>query len=57
LKGEVTRAGIEAVTGLTMPIFEKRRFQRGAVDSSGFETLFPKSPQVYRRLFQKVCGA
>ena len=30
LKGEVVRAGVEAVTGRTMPIFEKRRFQDGA---------------------------
>lgn len=57
LKGDVTRSGVEAVTGLTMPVFEKRRFQRGAVSEAEFEALFPKNPQVYRRIYQKVCGA
>lgn len=30
LKGQVVRAGVEAVTGIRMPIFPKRRFQTGA---------------------------
>jgi asparagine synthase (glutamine-hydrolysing) len=30
LKGEVVQAGVEAVTGLQMPVFPKRRFQDGA---------------------------
>ncbi|HEV3163371.1 MAG TPA: asparagine synthase-related protein [Isosphaeraceae bacterium] len=30
LKAEVVRAGVEAVTGITMPVFPKRRFQAGA---------------------------
>ena len=29
LKAEVVRAGVEAVTGITMPVFPKRRFQDG----------------------------
>lgn len=51
LKGEIVRRGVEAVTGLTMPVFEKRRFQRGAVDEAGFESVFPHSEMVYRRVF------
>lgn len=51
LKGEIVRRGVEAVTGLTMPVFEKRRFQRGAVDEAGFESVFPQSEMVYRRTF------
>ena len=30
LKSDVVRAGVEAVTGLAMPVFPKRRFQDGA---------------------------
>lgn len=50
LKGEIVRRGVEAITGLTMPIFEKRRFQRGAVDAAGFEQLFAHSEADYRRM-------
>ncbi|MHB0956589.1 MAG: asparagine synthase-related protein [Pirellulaceae bacterium] len=54
LKGEIVRRGVEAVTGLTMPVFEKRRFQRGAVDGPGFEAIFPRSETVYRRAFTTI---
>lgn len=57
LKGEVTRRGIEQVTGITMPVYEKRRFQRGAVGEQSFDSLFPSDPQEYRRIYQRVCGA
>ncbi len=30
LKADIVRAGVEAVTGLTMPVYPKRRFQDGA---------------------------
>lgn len=33
LKAEVVRAGVEAETGLRMPVFPKRRFQEGAGDT------------------------
>lgn len=33
LKAEVVREGVEAVTGVRMPIFPKRRFQAGAGDT------------------------
>jgi asparagine synthase (glutamine-hydrolysing) len=33
LKAEVVRAGVEAVTGVTLPVFPKRRFQDGVADS------------------------
>jgi len=51
LKGQIVAAGIFAVTGLKMPLFEKRRFQRGAVDDATFEQLFPADPQAYRDAF------
>ncbi len=50
LKGEIVRRGVESVTGLTMPIFEKRRFQRGVVDEARFEQLFAHSEADYRRM-------
>jgi len=51
LKGDVVRRGVKAVTGFEMPVFEKRRFQRGAVDRDGFESLFPSEESAYRREF------
>lgn len=57
LKGKIISRGVEAVTGLTMPVFEKRRFQHGAVAPSGFAERFPDSPQAYRQAFQGVFDA
>lgn len=51
LKGEVVRRGVEALTGFRMPVFEKCRFQRGAVSNHGFAALFPSDEQAYRRAF------
>ncbi len=51
LKGEVVRRGVQAVTGLTMPVFEKRRFQRGAANETAFDAVFPTDPQAYRQKF------
>lgn len=54
LKGEIVRRGVQAVTGLAMPTFEKRRFQRGAVDDADFARLFPAHPADYRRRFERI---
>jgi len=54
LKGEVVRRGVEQITGLTMPVFEKRRFQRGATQDSTFEALFPTNELPYRRAFAEL---
>ena len=54
LKGEVVRRGIEAVTGLAMPIFEKRRFQHGAGSKSDTPAFFPEDPNAYRRAFAEA---
>ncbi len=53
LKGEVVRRGVEAITGITMPVFEKRRFQRGAIGEAAFANIFPSDPLEYRRRFLK----
>ena len=57
LKGEVARRGVEAVTGITMPVFEKRRFQHGAVDKAGFNDVFPANELAYRTAFAEIFGA
>ena len=54
LKGRIVSRGVKAVTGLTMPVFDKRRFQHGALQRSRFEERFPESPQTYRRAFEAV---
>lgn len=51
LKGEIVHSGVRQVTGMDMPVFEKRRFQRGAVDADGFVGLFPSREQDYRGVF------
>jgi len=54
LKGEIVKRGVEAITGVTMPIFEKCRFQHGAVSLEGFAELFPADEQVYRDTFADI---
>ena len=54
LKGEIVQRGVRAVTGQDMPVFEKTRFQRGAVDEDGFDDLFPEDEQAYRRAFAEM---
>ncbi|GAB5404500.1 MAG: asparagine synthase-related protein [Aureliella sp.] len=51
LKGEVVHAGVKAITGLDMPVFEKRRFQLGATSEQQFAKLFPTDEKSYRDEF------
>ncbi|MBU6237509.1 MAG: asparagine synthetase B family protein [Planctomycetes bacterium] len=51
LKGEVVRRGIKQVTGVEMPVYPKRRFQRGAISEPLFAKLFPKEEREYRDAF------
>ena len=51
LKGEIVRLGVKALTGLEMPVFEKRRFQHGATDTETFSALFPEDELEYRKTF------
>lgn len=51
LKGAIVASGVKAVTGLDMPVFEKRRFQHGAVSRNGFNKLFPARELDYRKAF------
>lgn len=51
LKGEIVRRGVEAVTGLRMPTYPKRRFQRGAAPAAVGAALFPADERPYRQAF------
>ena len=53
LKGEIVRRGVEAITGLTMPIFDKRRFQHGAMERAEFDSKFPATEGQYRAAFTR----
>jgi asparagine synthase (glutamine-hydrolysing) len=54
LKGEVVSHGVRAVTGLEMPVFQKRRFQHGAAQESLLKEYFPEHPAAYRALYQSI---
>lgn len=54
LKGEVVSSGVKQWTGIDLPLFEKCRFQNGAISSELFDSYFPQSPVAYRRLFDEV---
>jgi asparagine synthase (glutamine-hydrolysing) len=51
LKGEIAALGVKAVTGLTMPVFTKRRFQHGALDVDSLRKHLPATEVEYRRKF------
>ncbi len=51
LKGEIVSAGVREVTGMTMPVFPKRRFQNGAASAKAFAKLFPVKETAYRKEF------
>lgn len=54
LKGEIIRRGIRQLTSIDMPVFEKRRFQKGVAAADTLETLFPTDPSTYREIFQNI---
>ena len=54
LKGQVVAAGVKAITGMDMPVFEKRRFQHGAASGEAFRAHFPEKEQTYRKEFLSI---
>jgi asparagine synthase (glutamine-hydrolysing) len=54
LKGEIVQRGVRAVTGIAMPVFDKRRFQRGAASQRTFDAVFPKHESDYRKAFAAI---
>ncbi|HEY1804468.1 MAG TPA: asparagine synthase-related protein [Terracidiphilus sp.] len=51
LKGEVVARGVEAVTGMNMPVFTKRRFQHGALSEEALRQRLPHREAEYRNRF------
>ena len=51
LKGDIVSLGIEAVTGMRMPVFPKRRFQHGAVPVDILHRQLPYQEAEYRKQF------
>ncbi len=51
LKGEVVRRGVRTVLGMDMPVFEKRRFQHGALEKDDLHARLPFREADYRRQF------
>jgi asparagine synthase (glutamine-hydrolysing) len=51
LKGQIVSAGVKAVTGMDMPVFQKRRFQHGAASDKDFGRHFPGKEITYRKEF------
>jgi asparagine synthase (glutamine-hydrolysing) len=51
LKGQIVSAGVKAITGMEMPLFQKRRFQHGAASDADFSKHFPGKEIAYRKEF------
>src|SRR3984885_12266487 len=51
LKGEIVARGLEAVTGMRMRVFPKRRFQHGALPKDDMHRQLPSQEADYRKQF------
>jgi asparagine synthase (glutamine-hydrolysing) len=51
LKGRIVSGGVKLLTGIDMPVFEKRRFQHGAASTKSFRKHFPLKEIDYRKEF------
>ena len=51
LKGEIVSRGIKTLTGLEMPVFQKRRFQHGAIAVDRLRNRLPSQELQYRKQF------
>jgi asparagine synthase (glutamine-hydrolysing) len=51
LKGQIVSGGVKAITGMEMPVFQKRRFQHGATSEKAFNSQFPEKEIEYRKEF------
>lgn len=56
LKGEIVRRGVRSVTGLDMPVFEKRRLQHGVGRRESLVERLPDDAAVYRRELAAIYG-
>jgi asparagine synthase (glutamine-hydrolysing) len=51
LKGEIVSRGVEALTGMPMRVFPKRRFQHGALPEDDMHRQLPSQEPDYRKQF------
>ena len=51
LKGEVVSRGVKQLLGIDMPVFEKRRFQHGALGRDTLRKHLPATAAAYRKQF------
>jgi asparagine synthase (glutamine-hydrolysing) len=54
LKGEIVRRGVKSITGIDMPVFQKRRFQHGAMTVDAMRGRLAGSETAYRRTFNAI---
>jgi asparagine synthase (glutamine-hydrolysing) len=54
LKGEIVSRGIRHLTGISMPVFPKRRFQHGALPAGQAQRRFPFRETDYRSHFHSL---
>jgi asparagine synthase (glutamine-hydrolysing) len=54
LKGEIVRRGVNAVAGIDMLAFPKRRFQHGAVPVDAMRRRLARSERDYRQAFERL---
>lgn len=54
LKGRLVSAGVRAVTGVEMPVFDKCRFQHGVAPAPELDGVFPDDPLAYRRAYHAL---
>ncbi len=54
LKGQIVASGVKTITGMDMPVFEKRRFQHGVSTRDIFNNHFPEKEIDYRREFLTI---
>jgi len=49
LKGDIVCRGVKQITGISMPVYPKCRFQEGTLNSDSFNSVFSDSESVYRQ--------
>ena len=54
LKGEIVWRGVKAITGIDMPVFEKRRFQHGALRVEQLRQRVPQREAEFRKQFLAI---
>ncbi len=54
LKGEIVSRGVRAITGIDMPVFQKRRFQHGALRVEQLRQRVPQREAEFRKQFLAI---